>query len=97
MQISADLGNSVCAQSEQDGMVCPSKLESHCLLLVVWTKLTTTQAHLQLKTLFTGQQFLSPSTLLMTLKALTEIGFLEMLTYQRGKPASNLPDAYTGI
>ena len=28
MQISADLGNSVCAQFEQDGIVCPSKLKS---------------------------------------------------------------------
>jgi hypothetical protein len=26
MQISADLGNSVCAQFEKDGLVCPSKL-----------------------------------------------------------------------
>ena len=27
MQISADLGNSVCAQFEEDGVVCPSKLK----------------------------------------------------------------------
>jgi len=28
MQISADLGNSVCAQFEADGVVCPSKLKT---------------------------------------------------------------------
>lgn len=27
MQISADLGNSICAQFEDDGVVCPSKLK----------------------------------------------------------------------
>ena len=50
MQISADLENSVGAQFEADGVVCPLSLKRHCLQLVVWTTLATTQVHVHLKT-----------------------------------------------
>lgn len=69
MQISADLGNGVIAQFEEEGVVCPSKLKkSHCSPQVAWTKLITTrtQAHVKRRNHYTELQTLLTNTLLMT-------------------------------
>jgi len=69
MQISADLGNSVCAQFEADGVVCPPKLKKSVFTTGSVSNIDHNQVHVQLKTYFTEQRFLSPSTLPMTLTA----------------------------
>ena len=75
MQITANLGNGVITQFEEEGVVCPSKLKKITVQhwWRTWTILMTTQSHLQRRTHFTELQSLLPNTLLMTYKALAEI------------------------
>ena len=55
MQISGDLGNSVCAQFEADGIVCPSKLKKSLFTTGSVDNIDHNPSSVQLKTHFTEQ------------------------------------------
>jgi len=69
MQISAELGNSVCAQFEADGVVCPSKLKKSLFTTGSVDNIDHNPNSRTAKDSFHEKRFLSPSTLPLTLTA----------------------------
>lgn len=69
MQISADLGDSVCAQFEAVGVVCSLKLKTSLFTTDSVDNIDHNPSSVQLKTHFAEQRFLSPSTQPMTVRA----------------------------
>lgn len=75
MQISADLGNSVCDQFEKEGVVCPSMLKKSLFTTGSVDNIDHNPSSHTAKDSFTGQQFLSLNILLSSSVVLTAIEF----------------------
>ena len=97
MQISADLGNSVCAQFEADGVVCPSKLKKSLFTTGSVDNIDHNPSSRTAKNSFHGTAISLTEHPTNDFDGIDRNRVLINADLPRRKTVSNLPEAYTNI
>lgn len=97
MQISADLGNSVCAQFEEEGVVCPSKLKKSLFTTGSVDNIDHNPSSRTAKDSFHGTAISLTQHPTIDFAGIDRNRVLINADVPKRKTVSNLPDSYSGI